>query len=108
MGLSRHTHIRFLLLYSVRLRNITHSSHYTREDNNRQEKDSHTSMSVVLARVNVEDDEWVHPDGEESHRRQRIVYMYVNDDGIQLSPEFQSIVQAKEWYAEMMSDYPYE
>ena len=92
----------------MRLRNKQSTSHYTREDNNRKKKSNRSPMSVVLAKVNVEDDEWVHPDGEESYRRQRTVYMYVNDEGIQLSPEFQSIVQAKEWYAEMMSDYPYE
>ena len=66
-------------------------------------------MAVNLMKVEVENEnDWVHPNDAESYLQTRHVYMYCNEEGYQLSPEFKSVVQAREWFAQMMSDYPYE
>lgn len=63
-------------------------------------------MAVVLMKLQVHDTE--HATSTETHSLQKTVYIYANEDGYQLSPEFNSVIQAREWYAEMMSDYPYD
>ena len=44
---------------------------------------------------------------EENEEEVREVFLYANEYGLQLSPEFVSVKEARLWYADMMKDYPY-
>jgi hypothetical protein len=55
-------------------------------------------MSVALMRVRIR---------EENDKEVREVFLYANEDGLQLSPEFKSVKEARLWYSDIMKDYPY-
>lgn len=61
-----------------------------------------TNMSVTLAKVRVYDEDTFHRTGET-----KIVYMYVNHEGLQISDAFNTVNDARLWYSDMMKDYPY-